>query len=165
MYMIRISPTRICYRAYCKAAFTAILHMSSFSLSSDFISSFWRSHLIDNRLSISRITRYMAWCSGEVLWAMFLYVTSNVGVLHGSFGRSDGYCIDMDVAYGENGWNDICRGDAKVLLGTISRETLGTFHGLWGDYGCGLANSIYVDSRFFQFALLLSFCLIIISTK
>jgi hypothetical protein len=59
---------------------------------------------MDNRLSVSRLTRYMARCSGGVLWAMFLYVTSDGHFISWLFRSVGDYCIDIDVAYGENGW-------------------------------------------------------------
>jgi hypothetical protein len=33
---------------------------------------------------------------------------------------------------------------------------LGQFRASCGDYGCGLTGPVYVESRFFQFALMLS---------
>jgi hypothetical protein len=115
MYMIRISLTRICYRAN-KAASTAILHMSSFPLSSDFIS--------PSRGFIPSTTG----CQFPVSLATW------IGVLGKCFGqcscmllRVDGFlmalsvgpddcCIDMDVAHGDNGWDDICGGTQKSYM-------------------------------------------------
>jgi hypothetical protein len=70
---------------------------------------------------------------------------------HGSFGQSETTVSILMSHMGRMGGDDICGRDAKVLHGMIWSAIWGTFM-----LSCGLASSIYVESRFFQFVFLLS---------